>query len=96
MNPPLDVVQSCLSLAPVPYLHQAVSSFRYIYVQRAQASKLQLRDLEQGAAQLLLALNDTAQLQSSPNTVYSESPHIKRLDQWVLAPLQGLHRYGQR
>jgi hypothetical protein len=82
----MDIIESCLGLAPVPYLSTAVSILRHIHdhVLRAQISKLQLLDLEQGSAQLLFALNDAARSRSSPNTVYPESPQIEKLVRCVL------------
>jgi hypothetical protein len=55
----MDIIQQCLSLAPVPYLAPAFSVLRFIYssVEQAQASKWQLQALSQTIAQLLLTLN---------------------------------------
>jgi hypothetical protein len=55
----MDMIQQCLSLAPVPYLAPAFSVFRFIYsaVEQAQASKQQLQALSQTIAQLLSTLN---------------------------------------
>jgi hypothetical protein len=55
----MDIIQQCLSLAPVPYLAPAWSVLRFIYssVEQAQASKQQLRGLAQTVAQLLWTLN---------------------------------------
>jgi hypothetical protein len=55
----MDIIQQCLSLAPVPYLAPAFSVFRFICstVEQAQASKQQLQALSQTIAQLLSTLN---------------------------------------
>ncbi|KIM87192.1 hypothetical protein PILCRDRAFT_303643 [Piloderma croceum F 1598] len=55
----MDIIQQCLSLAPVPYLVPAFSVFRFICstVEQAQASKQQLQALSQTIAQLLSTLN---------------------------------------
>ena len=55
----MDIIQQCLSLAPVPYLAPAFSVLRFIYssVEQAQASKQQLQALAQTIAQLLWTLN---------------------------------------
>jgi hypothetical protein len=55
----MDIIQQCLSLAPVPYLAPAFSVLRFIWslVEQAQASKQQLQVLAQTIAQLLRTLN---------------------------------------
>jgi hypothetical protein len=55
----MDIIQQCLSLAPVPYLGTAFSVFRFIYssVEQTQESKQQLQALSQTIAQLLSTLN---------------------------------------
>jgi hypothetical protein len=55
----MDIIQQCLSLAPVPYLAPAFSVLRFIWslVEQAQASKRQLQALAQTIAQLLRTLN---------------------------------------
>lgn len=55
----MDIIQQCLFAAPVPYLAQAFSVFRFIWlsVEQAQASKWQLEALAQSIAQLLHTLN---------------------------------------
>jgi hypothetical protein len=55
----MNIIQQCLSLAPVPYLAPAFSALRFICssVEQAQASKLQLKALAQTIAQLLQTLD---------------------------------------
>jgi hypothetical protein len=55
----MDVINSLLSLAPVPYLQPAFSLFQFIWnsVERAQASKEQLKALASSIAYLLQALH---------------------------------------
>jgi hypothetical protein len=55
----MDIIQHCLSLAPVPYLAPAFTVFKFIWssVQQAQASKQQLEVLTQSIAQLLKTLD---------------------------------------
>jgi hypothetical protein len=55
----MDIIQHCLSLAPVPYLAPAFSIFKFIWstVDQVQASKQQLEVLAQSLAQLLKVLN---------------------------------------
>jgi hypothetical protein len=55
----MDIIQQCLSLAPVPYLAPAFSALRFICysVEQAQASKWQLKALAQTIAQLLQTLD---------------------------------------
>jgi hypothetical protein len=55
----MDIIQQCLSLSPVPYLHPAFSVFKFIWssIQQAQASKQQLEALVQLITQLLMALD---------------------------------------
>ena len=55
----MDIVHSCLSLAPVPYLVTAFDALSFIWtsVQQAQASKRQLEALSQSIAQLLHSLD---------------------------------------
>jgi len=55
----MDIIQHCLSLAPVPYLAPAFAVFKFIWssVQQAQASKRQLEALTQSIAQLLKTLD---------------------------------------
>jgi hypothetical protein len=55
----MDIIQQCLSLAPVPYLAPAFSVLRFICssVEQARASKRQLQALSQTIAQLLWTLN---------------------------------------
>src|ERR1700734_572290 len=55
----MDIIQHCLSLAPLPYLAPAFSALRFIWssVERAQASKRQLEALTKLIAQLLKALD---------------------------------------
>jgi hypothetical protein len=55
----MDVLQQCLSLAPVPYLAHAFSVLRFIWssVEQAQASKCQLQALAEMIAELLWTLN---------------------------------------
>jgi hypothetical protein len=67
----MDVIQACLTLAPVPWLGPAFVAFRTVYdgVIQAQASKSQLTDLAESCAQLLVAVNgdgtDRTERQSS-------------------------------
>jgi hypothetical protein len=55
----MDIIQQCLSLAPVPYLAPAFSVLRFIWssIKQAQASKGQLEALGQSIAQFLKALD---------------------------------------
>jgi hypothetical protein len=55
----MDIIDSCLSLVPVPYLRAAFSTFKLLWDsgQRVQASKEQLRCLSFSVAQLLYALH---------------------------------------
>ena len=55
----MDVIQHCLSLAPLPYLSPAFSALRFIYssIQQAQASKWQLQALSESITQLLKTLD---------------------------------------
>ena len=55
----MDIIDRCLSLAPVPYLVSAFAVLRFIWlsVQQAQASKQQLQTLAQIIARLLWMLN---------------------------------------
>jgi hypothetical protein len=55
-----DIIEQCLSLAPVPYLSSAFHLLRMIWlsVQKAQASKRQLETLAQSIAQILGTLNE--------------------------------------
>jgi hypothetical protein len=54
----MDIIQQCLSLAPVPYLATAFSALKFIWssIQTAEASKRQLQALTQSIAQLLQTL----------------------------------------
>jgi hypothetical protein len=56
----MDIIYSCLSLAPVPYLAPAFSALRFIWlsVQQVQASQQQLEALAQSIAQLLHMLDE--------------------------------------
>ena len=56
----MNVIQHCLSLAPLPYLSPAFSALRFIYssIQQAQASKRQLQALSESIAQLLCTLDN--------------------------------------
>jgi hypothetical protein len=60
----MDVIESCLSLAPVPYLFPVFSAFRFVYssIKSTHESKVQLTDLAENCADLLLALNKDANL----------------------------------
>jgi len=55
----MDIIQSCLALAPVPYLSTAFSIFKVIWVsvEQVQASNKQLQALSYSIAQLLEALD---------------------------------------
>jgi hypothetical protein len=55
----MDIIQQCLSLAPVPHLAPAFTVFKFIWssAQQAQASKQQLEVLTQSIAQLLKTLD---------------------------------------
>jgi hypothetical protein len=55
----MDIIQSCLVLAPVPYLAPAFSIFKVIWesIDQIQASNEQLRTLSCSIAQLLSAIN---------------------------------------
>lgn len=77
----MDVIESCLLLAPVPWLCPAFKVFSFMYesVKGAQASKLQLRDLAERAARLLVALNKAATTGSSQETVNGSSPLLDDL-----------------
>lgn len=78
----MDIVQQCLSLAPVPYLGLAFSVFRSIWssVQQVQASKEQLRVLAISIAQLLKTLD-------------AEYHSRKLTEAQTSAPLADLRRY---
>jgi hypothetical protein len=56
----MDIIQQCLSLAPVPYLVLGFSVLKFIRssVEQAQASKWQLEAPAQTIAQLLLTLKE--------------------------------------
>jgi hypothetical protein len=56
----MEIVQQCLSLAPVPYLASAFSALRFIWlsIEQAKASKCQLEALAHSIAQLLKALDE--------------------------------------
>lgn len=55
----MDLVQTVVSIVPVPYLKDAYSLLDYIYksVQQVQASKTQLSILAETTARLLMTLN---------------------------------------
>jgi hypothetical protein len=55
----MDIIQSCLALAPVPYLAPAFSIFKVIWesIGQVQASNEQLQTLSCNVAQLLSAIN---------------------------------------
>ena len=55
----MDIIENCLSLAPVPYLVPAFKGFKFIWttVQQVQASKKQLEILAQAISQLLETLD---------------------------------------
>jgi len=57
--PEMDIIQSCLALAPVPYLSTAFSIFAIIWqsVGQVQASNEQLEALSYSIAQLLKAID---------------------------------------
>lgn len=59
---PLEAIEQCLGLVPVPYLVPAFALFRYLYesTQSVQASKQQMRTLAENCAQLLIALDRQA------------------------------------
>jgi hypothetical protein len=78
----MDIIQHCLSLAPLPYLSPAFSALRFIWssVQQAQASKRQLEALTQLIAQLLKTLD-------------SEYRARRLLQASTSRPLDGLRRF---
>ena len=55
----MDIIEQCLSLAPVPYLAPAFSVFKFIWatIGEVQASKKQLEILAQALSQLLQTLD---------------------------------------
>lgn len=55
----MDIIQSCLSYAPVPYLEKIFSLFSFVYasVQQVQLSKTQLLTMSEMTAHLLLMID---------------------------------------
>jgi hypothetical protein len=79
----MDIIQQCLSLAPVPCLGSAFSTLKFIWssIQTAEASKRQLRALTESIAQLLQTLD-------------SEYQAERLLKVQTSTPLANLHRFA--
>ena len=58
----LDVIQSCLALAPVPYLGPAFGIFKFIWdsIQAVQGSREQLKAFAEAIAKFLATLDREA------------------------------------
>jgi hypothetical protein len=56
----MDIINTCLNVAPVPYLSAAFSTFRFVYtsVEKTKQCRTQLLTLSETSARLLLTLND--------------------------------------
>ena len=55
----MDIIQSCLSYAPLPYLEKVFSLFSFVYgsIQQARHSKKQLHTMNEMTAHLLLMID---------------------------------------
>jgi hypothetical protein len=55
----MDIIDACLSLVPVPFLHFVWSAFKALHssIEHAQWSQLQLLNLQMCIAQLLQTLD---------------------------------------
>ena len=80
----MDVIQHCLSLAPVPYLSPAFSIFKILWksIQGVKSSREQLQVLASCISQLLCALE--AEFRAGKLVASSAERPLQNLCRWVI------------